>query len=148
MLSAIINFSDGSAGKNLPAIQEMQETPGSILSEKDLQKIIAHSSILAFKKSHGQRTGELQSKGSQRINTTEQPQACSNQIKSKFHPWPFHEEYESPSATFTLLLHFLNLLYFSHSNIFFIYIIFFLVHLLFLHLHNALFPDLHLWLSF
>ena len=49
-------FPDGSAVKNLPAKQEMQETRVRSLGQKNPleEEMATHSSILACKKSHGQ----------------------------------------------------------------------------------------------
>ena len=53
-----LGFPDGSVVKNLPAVQEMQETWVQFLGWKNpLQEEMAIcSSILAWKKSHGQRS--------------------------------------------------------------------------------------------
>ena len=55
--------------KNLPAMQETQETQVQSLSQEDpLEKgMVTHSSILAWRVSWTEEPGELQSIGSQRI---------------------------------------------------------------------------------
>ena len=55
--------------KNLPAMQETQETWVRSLSQEDpLEKgMVTHSSILAWRVSWTEEPGELQSIGSQRI---------------------------------------------------------------------------------
>ena len=59
----------GSAVKNLPAMQEQQETWVQSLGHEDpLEKgMVVHSSILAWKISGTETTGRLQSVGLQRI---------------------------------------------------------------------------------
>ena len=55
--------------KNLPAMQETQETWVRSLSQEDpLEKgMVTHSSVLAWRVSWTEEPGELQSIGSQRI---------------------------------------------------------------------------------
>ena len=55
--------------KNLPAMQETQETQVQSLSQEDpLEKgMVTHSSILAWRVSWTEEPGELQSIGSQRL---------------------------------------------------------------------------------
>ena len=59
-------FSGGSAGKNLPVMQEMQVQ--SLGWEDPLEKEVAtHSNILAWEIPWMEEPGELQSMGSQRV---------------------------------------------------------------------------------
>ena len=62
-------FPDGSAVKNLPAMQEMQETRVPSLGWKDpLEEGMAtHSSILAWRILWTEEPGGTQSMGSQRV---------------------------------------------------------------------------------
>ena len=71
MNSAIhVGFPGGSVVKNLPAVQEMQETwvqplgPGAPLEEG----MATHSSTLAWKIPWTEKPGRLQSMGSQRVS--------------------------------------------------------------------------------
>ena len=59
----------GSAVKNPPAMQELQEMRVLSLGREDPleEEIVTHSSILACGTSHGEKPGGLQSTGSQRI---------------------------------------------------------------------------------
>ena len=59
--------------KNLPAVQEMLETPVQSLGWKDpLEKEMAtHSSILAWRIPWTEEPGRLQSMGLQRLDMTE-----------------------------------------------------------------------------
>ena len=62
-------FPDGSAVKNLPVMQETQETWVQSLGREDpLEKEMAtHSSILAWKIPWAEEAGRLQSMGSRRV---------------------------------------------------------------------------------
>ena len=62
-------FPDGSAGKNLPAMQDIQETQARSLGQEDPleQEMTTHSSNLAWKTPWTEEPGGLQSKGSQRF---------------------------------------------------------------------------------
>ena len=64
-----MGFPGGSVVKNLPAMQETQETQVQSLSQEDpLEKgMVTHSSILAWRVSWTEEPGEIQSIGSQRI---------------------------------------------------------------------------------
>ena len=68
-------FSSGSAIKNLPAMQELQETQVLSLGREDpLEKGMAtHSSVLAWRIPCTEEPGGLQSMGSQRVGHD-----CSN----------------------------------------------------------------------
>ena len=65
----ILGFPGGLAVKNLPAMQELQETWVQSLGREDpLEKEMAtHSSSLAWKIPWTEEPGELQSMGSQRV---------------------------------------------------------------------------------
>ena len=69
MLRYIQGFPSGSAVKNLPAIQEPQETQVRSRGRKDPveEGIVTHSSILAGKIPWAEEPGGLQSMGSQRV---------------------------------------------------------------------------------
>ena len=58
--------------KNLPAVQEMQETQVQSLGQEDLleEEMATHSSILAWRISWTEEPGGLQSMGSQESDTT------------------------------------------------------------------------------
>ena len=62
-------FSGGSAVKNLPAVQETQESWVRFLVQKDPveEEIATHSRILAWKIPWTEEPGGLQSIGSQRV---------------------------------------------------------------------------------
>ena len=62
-------FPGGSAVKNPPAMQEMQETQGQSLGPKDPleEEMATHFSILAWRISWTEKTGGLQSMGLQRV---------------------------------------------------------------------------------
>ena len=62
-------FSDGSAGKSMPAMQETQEMRVQSQGHEDpLEKEMAiHSSILAWKTPRTEEPGRLQSMGWQRV---------------------------------------------------------------------------------
>ena len=64
-----MGFPCGSAVKNLPAVQELQETQVRSLGREDpLEKGMAtHSSILAWRIPWTEEPGGLQSMGSQRV---------------------------------------------------------------------------------
>ena len=64
-----MGFPGGSVVKNLPAMQETQETQVQSLSQEDpLEKgMVTHSSILAWRVSWTEEPGELQSIGSQQF---------------------------------------------------------------------------------
>ena len=64
-----LGFPGGSAVKNLPVMQELQETWVQFLGRKDtLEKGMAtHSSILAWNIPWTEEAGGLQSMGSQRV---------------------------------------------------------------------------------
>ena len=68
----IHGFPDGSVVKNLPAMQELQETQVQSLGWEDpLEKEMAtHSSILARRIPWTEEPGGLQSMGSQESDTT------------------------------------------------------------------------------
>ena len=68
-------FPHGSEVKNLPAMQETQETRVQSLGQEDpLEKeMVTDSSILACRIPWTEEPGRLQSVGSQRIDTTEAP---------------------------------------------------------------------------
>ena len=65
-------FPGGSAAKNLPAVQETQETQDLSLSQEDpLEKEMAtHSSILAWEITWTEEAGGPQSMGSQESDLT------------------------------------------------------------------------------
>ena len=65
----MVGFPGGSVIKNLPAVQQPQETQVQSLGQKDpLEKGIAiHSSILAWRIPWTEEPGGLQSIGSQKI---------------------------------------------------------------------------------
>ena len=65
----LVHMGRGSVTKNLPAIQEMQETQVRSLSWEDRleEKMAAHSSILAWKTPWTEEPGGLQSMGLQRV---------------------------------------------------------------------------------
>ena len=65
----ILGFPGGLAVKNLPAMQELQETWVQSLGREDpLEKEMAtHSSSLAWENPHTEEPGGLQSMGSQRV---------------------------------------------------------------------------------
>ena len=58
--------------KNLPAVQEMQETQVRSLGQEDPleKKMVTHSNILAWRISWTEEPGRLQSMGSQESGTT------------------------------------------------------------------------------
>ena len=62
-------FPGGSAVKNLPATQELQETWVRSLGQEDLleKEMATHSSILAWRIPQTEEPGGLQSMGSQRV---------------------------------------------------------------------------------
>ena len=62
-------FPGGSAVKNLPAMQELQETQVRSLGQEDLleKEMATHSSILAWRIPQTEELGGLQSTGSQRV---------------------------------------------------------------------------------
>ena len=62
-------FPGGSAVKNLPAMQELQETQVRFLGQEDLleKEMATHSSILAWRIPQTEELGGLQSTGSQRV---------------------------------------------------------------------------------
>ena len=64
-----MGFPGGSAVKNLPAMQEPQETQVLSMGQEDpLEKCMAtHSSILAWRISWAEEPSRLQSIGSQRV---------------------------------------------------------------------------------
>ena len=64
-----MGFPDGSVVKNLPAVQETQETQDLSLSQEDpLEKEMAtHSSILAWEITWTEEAGGPQSMGSERV---------------------------------------------------------------------------------
>ena len=64
-----MGFPSGSVVKNLPALQEMQETRVLSLGWEDSleEEMATHSSILAWKISWMEKPGRLRSMGSQRI---------------------------------------------------------------------------------
>ena len=64
-----MGFPSGSAGKNLPAMQELQETQiWSLDWEDPLEEGMAtHSSILPAESPRTEELGRLQSMGSQRV---------------------------------------------------------------------------------
>ena len=74
-----MDFPSGAVGKNLPAMQEMQEVPSmgwedwetwvqSLSREDPLEREMAtHSSILAWRIPWTEKPGGLQSMGSQRV---------------------------------------------------------------------------------
>ena len=64
-----MQFHDGSVVKNLPAVQEMQETQVRSLGQEDpLEKEMAtYSSLLAWRIPWTEEPGGLQSMGSQRV---------------------------------------------------------------------------------
>ena len=67
-----LGFPDGSAEKNLPAMQETTynaRDAGLILGQNNLleKKMATHSTILAWKIPRTEKTGRLQSVGSQRL---------------------------------------------------------------------------------
>ena len=63
------DFPGGSVVKNLPAMQEMQETQVQFLGQEDPleEEMAIHSSILAWKTPWAEDPVGLKSKGSQRI---------------------------------------------------------------------------------
>ena len=69
VITLYLGFPAGLAVKNLPVMQELQETWVQSLGQEDtLEKEIAtHSSILARKIPWTEEPGGLQSKGSQRV---------------------------------------------------------------------------------
>ena len=69
MLRYIQGFPHGSAVKNLPAIQEPQETQVRSLGQEDPveEGIVTHSRILAQRIPWREESGRLQSMGSQRV---------------------------------------------------------------------------------
>ena len=69
MVPWIMGFPSGSAVKNLPAVQELQETQiQSLVREDPLEKEKAtHSGTLVWKIPWTEKPGRLQSIGSQRI---------------------------------------------------------------------------------
>ena len=64
-----MGFPSGSAVKNLPAMQELQETQVRSLGQEDLleKEMATHSSILAWRIPQTEELGWLQSTGSQRV---------------------------------------------------------------------------------
>ena len=62
-------FPGGSAVKNLPAMQELQETQVRSLGQEDLleKEMATHSSILAWRIPQTEELGGLQSTGLQRV---------------------------------------------------------------------------------
>ena len=68
-VQSILGFPGGSVVKNLPAVQEMQETRVSSLGQEDpLEEGMAtHSSILAWRIRWTEAPGGLHSMGSQRV---------------------------------------------------------------------------------
>ena len=69
MVTSKASGPDGSAVKNLPAVQELQETQvRSLGQEGPLEKGMAtHSSILAWRTPWTEEPGGLQSMGSQKV---------------------------------------------------------------------------------
>ena len=66
------SFPDGSGVKNMPAMEEMQETWVGFLGHEDPleEEMVTQSSILAWRIPWTEEPGGLQSMGSQRISTT------------------------------------------------------------------------------
>ena len=62
-------FPGGSTLKNLPAIQETQETQAQSLGQEDPleEGMVTHSNILAWRIPRTEESGGLQSKGLQRV---------------------------------------------------------------------------------
>ena len=77
--TAVGGFPDGSAVKNLPA---MQETQIQSLGREDLleKEIATHSNILAGKMPWTEEPGGLQSKGSKESDTTKQQSMHAKQL--------------------------------------------------------------------
>ena len=65
-----LGFPDGSLIKNLPTVQEMQETQIRSLSREDPleEEMPNHSGILAWRIPWTEKPGELQSMGSGRVD--------------------------------------------------------------------------------
>ena len=70
--SSFMGFPGGSAIKNPPAVQEMQERQVRSLGREDplATEMATHSSILAWKIPRTEEPGRLQSMGSQESDTT------------------------------------------------------------------------------
>ena len=69
VITLYLGFPAGSAVKNLPVMQELQETWVQFLSQEDSleEGMVAHSSILAWRIPRTEEPGRLQSIGSQRV---------------------------------------------------------------------------------
>ena len=64
-----MSFPSGSAVKNLPAMQEIQEMPFQSLGQEDPveEGMVTHSNILAWRIPWTEKPGRLESLGSQRV---------------------------------------------------------------------------------
>ena len=64
-----MSFPSGSAVKNLPAMQEIQEMPFQSLGQEDPleEGMVSHSNILAWRIPWTEEPGGLESLGSQRV---------------------------------------------------------------------------------
>ena len=64
-----MSFPSGSAVKNLPAMQEIQEMPFQSLDQEDPveEGMVTHSNILAWRIPWTEKPGRLESLGSQRV---------------------------------------------------------------------------------
>ena len=69
VITLYLGFPAGLAVKNLPVMQELQETWVQSLSQEDSPEegMVAHSSILAWRIPRTEEPGGLQSIGSQRV---------------------------------------------------------------------------------
>ena len=81
-----IDFPGGSVVKNLPAMQELQETQVWSLGWEDpLEKdMVTHSSILAWKIPWTEEPGRLQSVGSQRVRHDWATNTFTNTFTTKY----------------------------------------------------------------
>ena len=73
-------FPGGSAVKNLPVVQETQETQAGFLGQEDPLEdgMATHSSILAWRIPWTEEPGRLQSMGSQRVRHSRSDLACTH----------------------------------------------------------------------